>query len=80
MVSTPELQRRYIEYHKHLLDGVKAIAYFQLVFTDIDLASLPPGVPDNLPYFVYLGMVDKLFVKKPALDAWDEIFAVPLAK
>ena len=80
MASSPELQRRYIEYHEHLLDGVKAIAYFQLVFTDIDVASLPPDVPDNLPYFVYLGMVDKLFEKKPALDAWDEIFAVPLKK
>ena len=80
LASSPELQRRYIEYHKHLLDGVKAIAYFQLVFTDIDVASLPPDVPDNLPYFLYLGMVDKLLEKKPALDAWDEIFAVPLKK
>jgi hypothetical protein len=80
LVSSPELQRRYIEYHKHLLDGVKAIAYFQLVFTDIDVASLPPDVPDNLPYFVYLGMVNKGLEKKPALDAWDEIFAVSLAK
>jgi hypothetical protein len=78
--SSPEIQRRYIEYHQHLLDGVKATAYFQLVFTDIDVASLPPGAPQNLPYFLYLGMVDKQLEKKPALDAWDEIFAVPLTK
>jgi hypothetical protein len=79
-VSSPELQRGYIEHQAHLLTNVKAFAYFQLVFTDIDVAALPDGVPDNLPYFAYLGMVDKMLSKKPALDAWDKIFTMPMKK
>ena len=71
---SPEIQKEYIYHHARLLDEVKATAVFQLLFTDLDIANLPPDMPVNLPYFAYLGLVDKEFNVKPALSAWDEIF------
>ena len=50
IVSSPTLQARYIERHADLLDRVGARACLQLVFADLDLASLPPPV-----LFVFLG-------------------------
>ncbi len=76
--STPEMQAKYIRRQKVLLDNVRATAWFQLVFTDIDIAMIPPPVPENLKYFIYLGMVDANLLPKPALTAWDELFAQPL--
>jgi hypothetical protein len=73
-VSSKEHQKRYIEKHGELLDAVKAKAVFQLSFTDIDVDALPPGLPENLPYFAYTGVVDKNFERKPAYDAWDGLF------
>jgi hypothetical protein len=72
--STPQVQEQYIRHQKLLLDETKAIAWFQLTFTDIDITSLPPPVPENLGYFIYLGMVDITLQAKPALAAWDDIF------
>lgn len=76
--SSVETQAKYIRRQKVLLDNVRATAWFQLVFTDIDIAVLPPPVPENLKYFIYLGMVDVDLVPKPALQAWDDLFAQPL--
>jgi hypothetical protein len=73
-VSSPELQKAYIEHHTHLLNEVQAAAVFQLLFTDIDITAVPDDVPDNIGYFLSLGMVDVNFNIKPALSAWDEIF------
>ncbi|MCI0531487.1 MAG: hypothetical protein L0Y74_06015, partial [candidate division Zixibacteria bacterium] len=75
IASSPGKQRRYIQYQQQLLDSVEAIAVFQLTFTDIDLASLPPN--PTLELFAYLGLVDVNLVPKPALTAWDAIFARP---
>jgi len=72
--SSPELQKAYIEHHAHLLNEAKAEAVFQLVFTDIDITAIPDEVPDNIGYFISLGMVDINFNVKPALNAWDKIF------
>lgn len=77
-VSSPQLQANYITMHGKLLDHVQATAVFQLAFTDIDIESLPPDVPDNIGYFVFLGLVDETFTPKPALSAWDKLFEVPL--
>ncbi|MCK6618738.1 MAG: hypothetical protein L6Q51_13960 [Cyclobacteriaceae bacterium] len=78
ITSSPEKQRDYIAHHHKLLNTVNAIANFQLVFTDIDLAALPPEVNDNIRFFAFLGMVDKEFNPKPALAAWDNLFQLPL--
>lgn len=74
-VSSPELQKAYIEHHAHLLNEVGATAVFQLLFTDIDIAAVPDDVPDNIDYFLYIGLVDINFTIKPALIAWDKVFS-----
>lgn len=73
--SSPQKQARYIARHAELLDSVAAAACFQLMFADLDLASLPAPVPANLPLFAELGLTDKTFAPKPALAAWDALFA-----
>ena len=73
-ISSEEEQAAYIRRHPVLLDEVNAIAWFQLPFTDIDISSVPPPVPDNLGYFIYLGLVDLNLAPKQALADWDEIF------
>lgn len=74
-VSSPELQKAYIEHHAHVLNEVNASALFQLLFTDIDITAVPNDVPDNINYFLYIGLVDINFNIKPALAAWDKIFS-----
>ncbi len=76
--SSTQLQEQYVHRHRLLLDEVKAIAWLQLTFTDIDIASVPAPVPDNLGYFIFLGMVDVNLQPKPALAAYDEIFNLKL--
>lgn len=73
--SSPEEQAAYFRRQPALLADVNAIAWFQLPFTDIDISSVPPPVPVNLQYFIYLGLVDATLTPKPALTVWDEIFA-----
>ena len=73
--SSPEMQARYIARQAKLLDEAKAIAVFQLSFTDLDVASFPKPVPAILPLFATLGLVDTRLRPKPALATWDKIFA-----
>ena len=77
VATTPEMQRRYIERHASILDRAGAIAWFQITFTDLDVEAfgLPPGT--DLTPFAYLGLVDENLDPKPALAAWDAIFARP---
>ena len=69
--TTPAMQRRYIVRHAQLLDQVSTIGWFQLTFTDLDLSVWPPGIAP----FAYLGLVDTNLNPKPALSAWDSLFA-----
>jgi hypothetical protein len=73
--SSPELQSRYMTRHAQLLDAVSARGLIQLLFADIDLAAFPPPVPPNLPLFTSIGLTDSDFQAKPALAAWDALFA-----
>jgi hypothetical protein len=74
VASSPDKQRRYIVRQAQLLDAARAMAVFQLTFTDIDLRAiaLPPG--SIAPLFAQLGLVDINLGAKPALAAWDETF------
>jgi hypothetical protein len=74
IVSSPELQEKYLRRHKKLLDEARAIALFQLTFTDIDLDHLSDDVPESIKYFAFLGLVDKELNSKPSLQAWDDLF------
>lgn len=78
IVSSPQLQERYITRHANLLDSIQAKAMVQTLFTDIDLSSLPTPYPANLPLFATLGLMELSgsdFVAKPSLAAWDALFA-----
>jgi hypothetical protein len=77
LVSSEDKQRRYIVRHSQILAAARAVAVFQLTFTDIDIAAiqLPPG--SILPLFAHLGLVTVDLKPKAALSAWDEVFARP---
>jgi hypothetical protein len=75
IASSPERQALYVTRHAELLDRVGASAWLQLQFADVDLASLPPPVPANLPLFASIGLADSNFIAKPSLAAWDALFA-----
>jgi hypothetical protein len=76
--STPQKQQDYINRQALILDSAKAIGWFSLTFTDIDLSSIPSSTPADINYFAYLGLVDINFQPKPALAAWDTTFKRPL--
>lgn len=78
VTSSPALQARYIARHPALLDSVNALGWIQLEFADIDLSTLLPPVPSNLPLFITLGLVDSQYAAKPALAPWDSVFARPI--
>ena len=69
-------QRRYFPRHAQIQDQAGTVAWFQITFTDLDEAAYgaPPG---QLTPFSHLGLVDVNLAAKPALSAWDAIFARP---
>ena len=73
IVSSPEIEARYITRHATLLDSVHAIGVLQLQFADLDLSTYPMPQPANLPLFASLGLTDSNFNPKPALAAWDAL-------
>jgi hypothetical protein len=73
VISSPERQARYIRRQVELLDRARAVAVFQLTFTDLDPAYFPPGT--ILPLFATLGLVDVSLAPKPALAPWDSALA-----
>jgi hypothetical protein len=56
-----------------LLDTAGALAWFQITFTDLDVATFGPGIAP----FAALGLVDTSLQPKAALAAWDAVFARP---
>lgn len=79
VTSSPERQAEYLARQGQLLDQAGAVAYFQLTFTDLDLASYPPQPSGSiLPLFASNGVVDPDLNPKPALVVWDGLFARPL--
>lgn len=78
-VSSPALQTRYVDVQERLLDSIDAIAWLHLLFADPDLATWPQPIPPTLPLFTSIGLCTSSFAAKPALAAWDRLFARPLA-
>jgi hypothetical protein len=76
VASTPQMQARYIARHAMIQDQAGTVAWFQITFTDLDEAAygFPPG---QLTPFSHLGLVDVNLAPKPALPAWDAVFARP---
>jgi hypothetical protein len=75
--SSPDVQRRYVERHLRILDAARAAGYFQITFTDLDLAAIEPAPGSILPLFAALGLVDTALSPKPSLTVWDEAFRRP---
>lgn len=75
VISTPQKQARWIRHQVRLLDEARAVAVFQLTFTDLDLVSSPPPPGSILPLFAALGLVDTALAPKPALAPWDSAWA-----
>jgi hypothetical protein len=71
VTSTPATQARYIRRHAALLDAARATAWFQITFTDLDLASYPPATATALLPFAFNGLVTSALGTKPALAEWD---------
>lgn len=78
--SSEELQARYVARQADLLDSVQAIAWLHLLFADPDLTTWPQPIPANLPLFTSIGLTHSDFSAKPALAAWDELFARTLVR
>ena len=78
--SSPPLQAQYLLRQSQLLEQANAIAVFQLPFADLDLGSFPKPLPTILSLFATLGLVDSNLQAKPALAAWDSIFARKLER
>ncbi|MCW3124022.1 MAG: hypothetical protein JWQ38_3514 [Flavipsychrobacter sp.] len=76
--QTPQKQQHYITRQGELLDKVNAIAYFQLTFTDIDMAAVPASTPAILNQFAFIGLVDINLQAKPSLETWTKLFQRPL--
>ena len=63
--SSPATQARYLRKQEQLLDAAKAVAVFQLTYAVL---------------FAQLGVVSSKLAAKPALLAYDSIFARRLAQ
>lgn len=72
------IQQQYFRQHHIILNQAKAIAWFQLVFTDIDVSALPPQVDPSIVNFSTLGLLNKSLQPKPSLTVWDSLYALPL--
>ena len=73
--ASPDKQARYVTRHAALLDQIGAKGWMQLQFADFDTSAFPPPLPDNLVLFSSIGLADSRFAPKPALAAWDALFA-----
>lgn len=77
VTSTPQKQARWIRRHVALLDQARAVAVFQLTFTDLDLSAIPLPPGSILPLFASIGLVNDNLIPKLALAPWDSVFARP---
>lgn len=79
--SSPALQAAWIARAAKLLDAAHAVAWFQLDFTDLDLAAFGVSPDDpQVAQFSRIGLVDTALTPKPSLAVWDSVFALPLTQ
>jgi hypothetical protein len=74
-VSDEATQARYLRRQERMLDSARAVATFQLTFTDLDVTSLGLGDAAALAPFAHLGLVDTELRPKRALATYDSVFA-----
>jgi hypothetical protein len=76
--TSPAEQARYVRRHAEMLDAAHAVGWLSLEFADLAVSLWPPPVNPTIRYFTALGVVDSALTPKPALAAWDSLFARPL--
>jgi hypothetical protein len=74
--GSEEVQGRYFRKHHTILNHTKALAWFQLVFTDIDVSALPSQVDPSIVNFASLGLVTTNFTPKSSFKVWDSLYAL----
>jgi hypothetical protein len=72
--SSPALQAAYFRRQARLAEQSGLLRWFQLTFTDLDLAGFPE-LPPVAVLFARLGLVDAELRPKPSLAVWDSVFA-----
>ncbi len=81
VVSDQLKQARYVHEQGKRLQAAHAFGWYQLTFTDLDLANYPPPPPGtSLEPFAHCGLVDIHLVPKPALSPWDSLYDLPHVK
>ena len=75
--TDPGKQARYIRRQAQLLDAAHAVGWLSLEFADLAVSLWPPGTDPTIRYFASLGVVDSVLAPKPALGAWDSVYARP---
>jgi hypothetical protein len=79
--STPAKQAKYVRRLERLVDSAKAVAVFQLNYTDIDVAAYQGSISNpTVLLFASIGFADVNLGAKPALASWDSVFARPLKR
>jgi hypothetical protein len=70
---------RFITKYEALLDGIDAVAWVMLTFTDLDIPALglPPDRAAGLSNFAWMGILDRNLQRKPAYAEWLRIFERP---
>lgn len=78
--ATPQEQAAFYRRFETFLDGVDAELWITLLYADLDIQALnlPPDRAETLSNFAFMGIADSDFNRKPAYDAWKEIFERPL--
>lgn len=71
VLSSPEMQGRYVRRVSLLLDEARAVGWFQINFTDLEDGQWPTAARQ----FGRIGLVDAALQPKPALEEWRTVFA-----
>lgn len=74
--GSEKIQEAYFRKHHTILNQAKALAWFQLVFTDIDVSALPSQIDPSIVNFASLGLVTTNFTPKSSFIVWDSLYAL----
>jgi hypothetical protein len=79
--SSAAKQAKYVRRLERLADSAKAIAVFQLNYTDIDVAAYQGSISNpTVLLFASIGFADVNLGPKLGLASWDSVFARPLKR
>lgn len=79
--GSPQQQVEFLARYEKLLDGVTAVAWVMLTFTDLDVTALglSPDRAASLENFAHMGILDVNLQRKPSWAEWQRIYDRPLS-